>query len=260
MNYPELERLIGVVEKLRNPDGGCPWDLKQTHQSLLKYLVEESYEFIDACERRDSKDMEEELGDVLLQVLLHATIAKQEERFSLESVAKRHADKLIYRHPHVFEDVDKGISSDQVITNWEKLKKAEKKSESEIPLSLLKLPSLVSAEKIGKKTSKINFDWPNATEVLKKVREELDEFQKELDKKEQDRAKMQEELGDLLFSTAQLARHLKFDAEETLRKANNKFVQRFHKMERLMKEDGTSFEGNTQKKLDLYWDRVKNEE
>ena len=125
MNYPELEYLIQVVKKLRDPEGGCPWDLKQTHQSLLKYLIEESYEFLEAAEKDNDKEMEEEIGDVLLQVLLHSVIAEQDQRFSIESVAKTLHEKLVFRHPHVFKDT-KVSGSEEVVENWEALKKQEK--------------------------------------------------------------------------------------------------------------------------------------
>lgn len=259
-----LNKLIQVVKKLRDPQGGCPWDLKQTHTSLLKYLIEESYEYIQAVEENDITHMEEELGDVFLQVLLHATIAEQAGHFSLDSVASHLADKLIFRHPHVFGD--KVVKNEQeVINNWQKLKQSEKDqkapAESELDASYLKLPALMSAQKIGDKTHQLKFDWDNADQVLSKVDEEWHEFKSEFKNFQQQLpAEMKEELGDFLFSMVQLCRHLKIDAEDCLRQANRKFVHRFQRMEKIMKKENAHFGALSQAELDVFWDQVKKQE
>lgn len=259
--HKELHRLIDVVKKLRDPQDGCPWDLKQTHLSLLKYLIEESYEYIHAVEENDDKEMEEELGDVLLQVLLHSVIAEQDQRFNLESVSKKLADKLIFRHPHVFSET-KVKDAEEVVSNWEELKKEEKgEVESEIDDSYLKFPSLFSSYKIGKKTKKLLFDWENASQVAYKVEEEWQELKEELavgDKRNQQR--VSEEMGDFLFSAAQLARHLDLDPEQCLRDSNKKFLRRFRSMEALMKKEGAEFGKLEQKELDVFWDEAKRRE
>jgi MazG family protein len=261
---PHLTKLIEVVSKLRDPIGGCPWDLKQTHQSLLKYLIEESYEFIQAVEDREVTAMEEELGDVFLQVLLHAVIAEQSGHFNLESVCKRLAEKLIFRHPHVFgETVVK--DEQEVVKNWNQLKQIEKNQqglkESEIDKSYLMLPALMSAQKIGEKTHQLKFDWDNADQIFEKIDEEWQEFKNEKRHFQQLKPeKMKEELGDFLFTIVQLSRHLKIDAEDCLRQANKKFVHRFQKMENIMKDEGVHFGALSQSELDVFWDKVKQQE
>jgi MazG family protein len=177
MENQEFKKLQDVVKQLRDPKEGCPWDLKQTHQSLLPYLIEESFEFINAADSQDSPHMEEELGDILLQVLLHSAIGEQDNRFNLETISKKLADKLIRRHPHVFKEKDSDINSEQVEANWEKIKQEEKRKKGEkqvsfINESLLNLPSMLSSFKIGKKTEKVGFDWDNYGQVIWKVEEE----------------------------------------------------------------------------------------
>jgi len=259
MNYPEFERLVDVVNALRHPETGCPWDLEQTHQSLLRYLMEESYEFMHAVEQKNDTHMNEEIGDVLLQVLLHCRLGQERGAFDLESASKGLADKLVRRHPHVFEASDKKIDSDQVVENWDKIKKAEKpKADSEIPNDVLNFPSLFSSYKIGKKTEKLNFDWDDAGQVLYKVEEEWQELKEQLAPGLTPNSEaIEEELGDFLFTVAQLARHLSKEPEECLRRANVKFLKRFHAMEKLLKADGKNFEEMTQMQLDHYWNQVK---
>lgn len=259
MAYPELERCIAVIQKLRHPTEGCPWDLEQTHQTLLKYLIEESYEFIEATESRDPKHMEEELGDVLLQVLLHSTIASETKSFDLESVAKTLADKIVRRHPHVFKNAGQEISKDEVISNWAQIKLQEKgEKKYSIDSKLLQAPALESAFKIGQKSTKVNFDWEDHMQVMMKVEEEWQEVKEELPptgKFNRERAK--EEIGDLLFSVAQLARHLDINPEECLRDANKKFIGRFQKVEDLVMKSGKKMEETPQSILEQYWVEVK---
>lgn len=263
MNYPQLEKVIQVVKKLRDPNGGCPWDLEQTHQSLLRFLIEESYEFVHAAETADPKMMEDELGDVLLQVLLHCTIGEEEKNFSLESVSQKLAEKMIRRHPHVFEKNHDKISSSQVKENWEKIKKEEQagKQKYHIKKSDAMMPSLMSAYKIGKKTEKLHFDWENYSQVVYKVEEEWQELKEELTPHRAiDQERVSEELGDFLFSVAQLARHLKLEPETILRQANLKFIRRFNAIEDMINQEDKKIEDLSQKEMDSYWDAVKKRE
>ena len=257
MEYPEFKRLVEVIAKLRHPEDGCPWDLKQTHQSLLKYLVEESYEYIHAVESGASEKMEEELGDVLLQVLLHSQIASERQEFDIESVSKKLADKMIFRHPHVFEDKSLASSPEEVTKNWEALKQKENgrffKEEDAY------LPSLMAASKIGKKSQKVNFDWDTVEQVFEKVEEELGEVREELMAQPRDLSKLKEEIGDLLFSTAQLARHLDFDPEEALREANLKFIRRFNHMENKAAKENLDMMKMSVEELEELWQSVKKE-
>ncbi len=264
MEHSELSKLTQVVKKLRDPKEGCPWDLKQTHNSLLKYLIEESYEFIHATEEGKVKDMEEELGDILLQILLHTTIGEEKKSFTLESVAKTLKEKLIRRHPHVFEDKNTNINISEVVTNWDQIKKEERKEKGEkeeettIKNRVLHLPSLSSAYQIGKATQKMKFDWDDASQVLYKVEEEWQELKEELTPhKLKNKNAIEEELGDFLFSTAQLARHLNIDPEQALRQANKKFLKRFRSMELLIIEDKKNILEMNQKEMDYYWDQAK---
>ncbi len=258
MKYPELERCIEVIRKLRDPVGGCPWDLEQTHESLLKYLLEESYEYMEAVELKNPKLMEEELGDVLLQVLLHSTIAAESKRFNLESVAKVLADKIVRRHPHVFGDV-KVTGSDDVVANWKDIKEKEKGTKKyTIDEKLLQSPALVSAFNIGKKSTAVNFDWDDYHQVANKVEEEWQEVKEELPPgNKYNKERVKEEIGDLLFSVAQLARHLDIDPENCLRDANRKFINRFKQVEDAVKAQGRKLEETPQTELEKIWIEVK---
>ncbi len=259
MAHTELEKCIQVIEKLRDPKGGCPWDLEQTHESLLKYLLEESYEFMEAVELKNSKMMEEELGDVLLQVLLHSTIASESKTFNLESVAKTLADKIIRRHPHVFGDV-KVSGADEVVANWKDIKEKEKgEKKHTIDEKLLQSPALLSAFNIGKKSTTVNFDWDDYYQVIGKVEEEWQEVKEELPPGGRfNKERVREEIGDLLFSVAQLARHLDIEPEECLRDANRKFINRFKQVEDAVKSKGKILGETPQSELEKIWIQVKN--
>ncbi|MGZ3790071.1 MAG: nucleoside triphosphate pyrophosphohydrolase [Bacteriovorax sp.] len=259
-----FEKLKDVISELRDPVHGCPWDLKQTHESLLKYLLEESYEYIEAVEEKDPKKMEEEIGDVLLQVMLHSQLASEKGSFDIESVSAKLSEKLIRRHPHVFENRDTKLDADQVLINWEKIKKEEKaledskQSHHRISFSILNAPPLVAATKIGKKTQELKFDWDDYSQVSYKVEEEWQELKEELTpNREINREAVFEELGDLLFSVAQLARHLDMDPHEALKAANKKFVRRFQSMENFMLEKGAKLEEMNQEQMDVYWNQAK---
>lgn len=256
MSHPELERCIEVVAKLRDPVGGCPWDLAQTHESLLPYLLEEAYEYIDAVEKKDPPHMREELGDVLLQVLLHSTLAQQAGTFDLEQVAKGLADKLIHRHPHVFGGDNTGPTPEEVRVRWETLKQAEKagKPQSTIPDKLMHNPALKTAHLIGVASGKVAFDWDDHLQVMYKVEEEWQEVKEELSVTGKfSHERVADEMGDLLFSVAQLSRHLGVEPEAALRAANKKFLKRFHMVEKLATEKGQKVGEMTQPQMEELW-------
>ena len=225
MNYPELERLIEIVEILRS-ENGCQWDREQTHDTLKRNMLEEAYEAVDAINDNDMKHLQEELGDVLLQVVLHAQIAKEEKAFDIEAVAKTLSDKLVHRHPHVFGDV-KVSSTDEILDNWEKLKKEEKKHRKSVMDGVSKAQAaLMSAQKISKKAVGVGFEWPDEASLYDCVLSEIKEFKEAKTQEEKE-----DELGDILFAVVNLARWNKIDAEQALIKANKKFTSRFRLME-----------------------------
>ena len=253
MGYENLEELIGLIAKLRSRQG-CPWDREQTHSSLRRNMLEEAYEAVDAIDDNDMKHLQEELGDVLLQVLLHAQIAQEEGAFDIEKVAKTLKDKLIHRHPHVFGNT-KVNNSNEVMDNWEKLKQEEKPHRKSAMDGISKSQSaLMSAQKISKKAVKTGFEWPNEDELYKCINSEFEEFKDA--KKEQNPEHMEEELGDILFAVVNLARWNKIDAEQALLKANKKFVKRFRKMEELADKP---LEEYNFKEYDDLWNKAKSE-
>ncbi len=226
----EISELIDVIARLRAPDG-CQWDREQTHKSLRPNMLEEAYEAVDAMDSGDMKHLKEELGDVLLQVVLHAQIASEEGAFTIEDVAKGLKDKLIHRHPHVFGDV-KVNSTKEILDNWDKLKAEEKQHRKSAMDGISKSQSaLMSAQKISKKAVKTGFEWPNEKSLYECIFSEFDEFKEAV--KEQNKDHMEEEFGDILFATVNLARWNKIDAEQALLRANKKFMTRFRKMEEL---------------------------
>ncbi len=225
MQYPNIERLIEIIDILRS-ENGCEWDREQTHQSLKRNMIEEAYEAVDAIDDNDFKHMQEELGDVLLQVVLHSQIAKEENVFNIEDVAKGISDKLVHRHPHVFGDV-KVSSTDEILDNWEKLKKEEKPHRTSIMDGISRSQAaLMSAQKISKKAVKVGFEWPDEDSLYDCVISEIKEFKEAKTQEEKE-----EELGDILFAVVNLARWNKIDAEQALLKANKKFISRFRAME-----------------------------
>jgi tetrapyrrole methylase family protein / MazG family protein len=245
----------------------CPWDIEQTHQSLVPYLIEESYEVVDAIQALDddpaSDDLLiEELGDLLYQIEFHATIAEQEGRFTIADVTRGIHDKLVRRHPHVFGD-EHGVTvdvdgTDQVLANWEEIKRAEKGRTSVFDGVPMSLPSLAYAHKVQKKAAKVGFDWPDVTGALPKIAEEADELVAAAD--HGDAEATTDELGDLLFAVVNVARHLRVDPESALRAASNKFRRRFESVERLATERGIDIHASGLDDLDALWDEVKQTE
>ena len=249
--YKNLEELIDVVAKLRAPDG-CPWDREQTHTSLRPNMLEEAYEAVDAIDENDMAHLREELGDVLLQVLLHSQIASEANEFTLDDVAKELKEKLIHRHPHVFGTA-KIDNADDVLKTWDKLKSEEKTERKSAMDGLSRSQAaLISAQKISKRAVKTGFEWPNEESLYDCVMSEIEEFKEaEIEK---DKNHMEEEMGDILFAIVNLARWNKIDAEQALLKANKKFEKRFRKMEDLATKplNNYSFE-----EFDNLWKQAK---
>jgi MazG family protein len=248
-----IDRLKQIVERLRSPDG-CPWDREQTHASLQPHIIEECYELIDAIDDQDDQGMKEELGDILLQVVLHAQMASEEGRFDFDSVAEVISEKLIRRHPHVFGDT-KLATSDAVLLQWDAIKRGEKTDrESALDGVPRGLPGLAKAQKMQSKAARVGFDWPDAVGPLEKVKEEIGEIEQAGTGE-----KLAEELGDLLFSVVNFARKNQLDAEELLQAANRKFSDRFRKMEALAAARGLNFSSLTLSEMDQLWNEVKAE-
>lgn len=248
---PPIDRLRAIVAALRGP-GGCPWDQEQTHASIRSGLIEEAYEVIDAIDARDDENLREELGDLLLQVVFHSQIATEEGRFDLDAVAHEHCEKLIRRHPHVFGD-QTAADSTEVLKKWEEIKRAEKAGQRDSLLDGISgsLPALSRAQKTQKKAAKVGFDWSEAAPVFAKVREELAEIESAPPDK------IEEEVGDLLFSVVNLARKLHIDAESALHGATRKFSTRFRQIELFARERNLTLDTMTLAQLDELWDEVK---
>jgi tetrapyrrole methylase family protein / MazG family protein len=249
----KFESLMQLVASLRGP-GGCPWDKEQTHKTLTPYAVEEVYELVEALEQEDDKKLKDELGDVLFQVALHAQLATERNAFTIDDIIKNLNEKMVRRHPHVFSDTQVK-NTEEVWKNWEQIKKAEKAPGAK-PIDIPEaLPALQRSYKIGVKTQKAGFDWKTPLEVFQKVKEEMAEVEVEL--KDSSSKNLEIEIGDLLFSVAQLARHCGFEPEQTLRAANRKFLNRYEAMHKLSGERSQPFESlSLQEKEDL-WAEVK---
>ncbi|HWQ58460.1 MAG TPA: nucleoside triphosphate pyrophosphohydrolase [Clostridia bacterium] len=251
-----LEGLTGVMERLRAP-GGCPWDAEQTHESLKKSLVEETYEVLDAIERNDMDALCEELGDLLLQVVFHAQLEAELRSFTMRDVTTGIVNKLVYRHPHVFGDVSVSGSA-EVLVNWDQLKKKEKRQDtvSEAMESVPRgFPALMRAQKLQKKAATVGFDWPDASGALDKLAEEADELRTAVGGEGE--ARVFEEAGDLLFSAVNAARLAGCDAELALREACDKFLKRFTELERDVTADGLELSKLGIDALNLRWERIK---
>ncbi len=252
----QLERLRVIVHRLRAP-GGCPWDMEQTHESLIPNLIEEAYEVIDTIRQGDFTHLQEELGDLLLQVVFHAELAEEAGRYDLDAVAEKICEKLIRRHPHVFagESVD---DTSGVLTRWEEIKRQEKGEAMSLPYMHKVgegLPALLAAQKIQKKAAKVGFDWEDHVGVIDKIQEELAEVEAEITQGS-DKA-LEEELGDLLFATVNLARKLKKDPELLLHEANEKFKARFTLMEQALSEQELDLKTANLDTMEACWQAVK---
>ena len=250
--------LLQIMRRLRDPVGGCPWDLEQTFATIAPYTVEEAYEVADAIERGDLGDLRDELGDLLFQTVFHAQMAQEQGQFDFADVAQAICDKMLRRHPHVFGKADGRTSAEQTDA-WEVIKAGERATKGkatslldDIPASL---PAMTRAVKLTKRAARVGFDWPNTTEVLAKLREELAELEVEIDAGDQ--AKAREELGDLLFVVANLARKLDIEPEDALRSANAKFVRRFSYIERSLADRGRTPDQSDLAEMDDLWNAAK---
>ena len=246
-----IDKLLEVMARLRDPDGGCPWDLEQNFKTIAPYTIEEAYEVADAIDRNDLNDLKEELGDLLLQVAFHAQMASEENIFNFDDVANGIADKLIYRHPHVFGDKT-AATADDVLTIWNERKDAEKTNISAIDGVTLGLPALLRAQKLQKKAAKSGFVWPDAQSAWKKVEEELAEFKDAKTKEHQ-----AEELGDLMFCIVNYARLAGYDAEEILTATNKKFESRFKNMEKNLESKNRKLQSSTLDEMLAAWNEGK---
>ena len=253
-----FEDLVKIMEKLRSPEG-CPWDRKQTHESLLPYLLEETYEVIDAVKKGSDEELKEELGDLLLQVIFHSQIAKERGAFDIEDVVDSISKKLIHRHPHVFGEREDIKTAEDVNREWEKLKEKEgKKKESLLDGIPESMPALERAYKLQKRAAKVGFDWKGFEGIKEKLIEEISEIEEEI--KKGDRRKIEEEVGDLLFMAVNLARFLGVHPEVALRRANEKFEKRFRYMEKRAKEMGRDLSEMSLEEMEELWQEAKESE
>ncbi|MBX3227215.1 MAG: nucleoside triphosphate pyrophosphohydrolase [Labilithrix sp.] len=252
-----VRRLVGVMRRLLAPDG-CPWDREQSLESIRKYILEEACEVIDAIDTKDRSLLKEELGDLLLQVVFCAELARAERAFALDDVVGGIVEKLVSRHPHVFGDLDVE-TADEVLKNWEKLKAAEKKDRGILAGVPRSMPALVRAQRIGEKVQRVGFDWPDARGSRAKVEEELGELDRAIEAG--DAAAVEEEMGDVLFALVNLSRHVKVDAEGSLRRTIDKFTKRFDHVEERVKEEHGGWGDHRQnlplEVLDAYWEEAK---
>lgn len=260
-----FDELVAVMDRLRAP-GGCPWDREQTYASLSQYLLEEAYETFDAIQEADATgdttNLREELGDLLLQVVFHATIGKEKGDFTVDDVAEGVTKKLVLRHPHVFGDANLARAQD-VLDNWDQLKaderkasgKVEKESDSILDEVPVHFPALLEGLKLTKKAAKVGFDWENAAAIFSKIDEEVTELKVAIDNGDADDAA--EEIGDLLFVVMNLARHLDVEPETALKRTNRKFRERFRFIEKDLRSDGTSLSDAGLDRLDELWNRAK---
>ncbi|MEM9809834.1 MAG: nucleoside triphosphate pyrophosphohydrolase [Pseudomonadota bacterium] len=247
-----------VMAALRNPDGGCPWDLEQDHSSIAQYCIEEAYEVVDAIDHGTDADLRNELGDLLLQVVFHSQMAEERGAFDFDDVCEEVTTKMIRRHPHVFEKLDGRDADDQTIA-WEDIKAQERADKGkatsvfdDVPLGL---PALTRSEKLTKRAARVGFEWEKPEHILDKVQEELDELREAY--ASGDTAHTEEELGDLLNSCANFGRRLQIDSETALRKANAKFERRFRHVEERVKASGRGFENHTLEEMEAYWTEAK---
>lgn len=255
-----MPRLLEIMARLRDPETGCPWDIEQTYASIVPYTIEEAYEVAEAVERNDMTELEDELGDLLLQVVYYTQMASDDGYFTFDSVTKHIADKMIHRHPHVFGGASRDKSADQQIVDWERIKAAERATKDNGKVRTLQgvaknLPALTRAVKLQKRAARVGFDWPETIKVLDKIKEEAAELIEA--RATLPYAKQVEEFGDLMFAMANLGRHLKIDPEEALRGANRKFQGRFEYIEDALETEGKTPKQSNLMEMDRLWNQAK---
>ena len=254
----QMDRLLAIMRALRDPETGCPWDVQQTFATIAPYTIEEAYEVADAIDRGDMDDLKGELGDLLFQSVFHAQMAEDAGAFNFSDIARTMSDKMVARHPHVFGDESNAKTPDQQSADWEKIKAAERAGRDEgrtLDGVAIGLPALLRALKLQKRAARVGFDWPDVGHVIDKIAEEAAEVVEARDTLTQD--ELNEEVGDLLFVMANLARHLNVDPEDALRKANAKFQRRFEGVEEALAEMGKTPAQSDLAEMDALWDQVK---
>ncbi|QDZ91955.1 nucleoside triphosphate pyrophosphohydrolase [Shewanella decolorationis] len=271
LSATDVAPLLKIMEKLRDPQTGCPWDKAQTYQTIVPFTLEEAYEVADTIERLALDELPDELGDLLFQVVFYCQLGKEQGRFDFSTVVNKITDKLTRRHPHVFgnEVFEADASSQQMKANWEAIKASEREQKalaaggtSSSEVSVLDdipraQPALSRSIKIQQRVARVGFDWPELEPVVAKIHEEIDEVLAEVNQPTLDQAKVQAEMGDLLFAVVNLARHLKVDPEQALRQANVKFERRFKGVEAFARQNNKALEEHSLEELDAYWDKVK---
>lgn len=248
--------LVKIMEQLRGEEG-CPWDREQTHESLKPFLIEEAYEVLEAMEARDQERFQEELGDLLFQIIFHTQIGKEQGQFTMEQLLEKITEKMVRRHPHVFSD-SLVADAQEVLFNWEEIKRREKEGKragSALDGIPRDLPSLLRAHRLQDRASRLGFDWPDVKGAYAKAEEEMGELQSALH--EGDRSRMEEELGDLLFSLVNIARFIEVNPEEALRKAIDRFIQRFHHIEEGFKQQGRKIQKGDLEEMERLWREAK---
>lgn len=260
--FPELARLLWVMNQLRDPDNGCPWDLQQNFASLVSFTIEEAYEVVDAIESGNMEQVKDELGDLLFQVVFYAKLGDEQKIFDFEAIAHGIASKLIRRHPHVF-DTPSLLTEEQISANWERIKQQERQGANQLnDDSILAhitegLPPLVKAVKLQKRCAKVGFDWENVSDVVAKINEEVDEVLEEVHQTQRNQTAIEEEIGDLLFAVTNLSRHLNVDPERALRVANRKFENRFRLVEENLKNQNLSVQDASLEMMEASWVEAK---
>ncbi|MEX0284038.1 MAG: nucleoside triphosphate pyrophosphohydrolase [Paracoccaceae bacterium] len=256
-----IERLLEIMHRLRDPDTGCPWDIEQDFATIAPYTIEEAYEVADAIERQSWGEMEGELGDLLLQTVYHTQMGEEAGHFTFQSVVRNISDKMVARHPHVFGNESRDKSAEQQTRDWEAIKAAEragKEQKGALDGVAANLPALLRAYKLQKRAARVGFDWGDTRDVLAKIAEEAEELTEARDTLTQD--EIEEEMGDLLFVLANLARHLDVEPEAALRRTNAKFIRRFTAVEARLAGNGKRPQDSTLEEMDALWDEVKAEE
>ena len=260
---PDINDLLTIMARLRDRDGGCPWDIEQDFASIAPYTIEEAYEVADAIDRKNLPDLKDELGDLLLQVVFHAQMAKEQGAFDFKDVVAAICDKMTRRHPHVFAGATVEDAEAQTL-EWEAQKRREREAAGDADTSALAgvsrgMPEWQRAVKLQSRAARVGFDWPHVDPVIAKLHEEIEEVRVEFSRGavQDNQARLQDEIGDVLFVCANLARHAKVDVGAALRHANLKFERRFRSMEALAADDGTALAGLSLEQQDAYWDRSK---
>jgi len=257
-----IDDLLGIMARLRDPDRGCPWDVKQSFETIAAYTIEEAYEVADAIDRRDYKDLCGELGDLLLQVVFHSRMAEEAGHFRFADVVESICEKMVSRHPHVFAD-GQASTAEAVLESWENIKRRERADDGDTDTSALGgiargLPEWQRAAKLQKRAATVGFDWPDHNPVLDKLHEELEEVRAEFERG--DAGRLADEIGDVLFVCVNLARHARVDVSQALRQANAKFERRFRAMEALAVAGGETLASKSLIEQDVLWNQVKSDE